>query len=67
MLNRIETFSALIELTFQWNVFCCKRSKQNMCYVKRQSAVEETKREEGVEECMVGSPAVLSRVIRGKK
>jgi len=37
-----------------------------MCYVQRQSAVEETKREEGVEECMVGGPAVLSQVIRGK-
>ena len=38
-----------------------------MCYVQRQSALEETKREEGVEECMVGGPAVLSQVIRGKK
>lgn len=38
-----------------------------MCYVKRQNAVEETKIEEGVEECMVGGPAVLSWVIRGKK
>lgn len=36
-----------------------------MCYVKRQNAVEETKIEEGVEECMVGGPACCW-VIRGK-
>ena len=34
--------------------------------MKRQNAMEETEIEEGVEECMVGGPAVLSWVIRGK-